>query len=130
MPSVRSRMLGTRAEERNATGPRTAQRHSAWRCAAGCRCTGNLGYPDALGYGCPCGMDERPTSVDHIWLRSAILAGVTGTGKSRLPALVAEGTGGTARLVVPRDGRLRAFAPRGTLDPRTTYVIELTRDAR
>lgn len=32
----------------------------------------------------------------------AILAGVTGTGKSRLPALVAEGTGGAARLVPVR----------------------------
>jgi hypothetical protein len=31
-----------------------------------------------------------------------ILAGVTGTGKSRLPALVAEGTGGVARLVPVR----------------------------
>ncbi|QXD16979.1 AAA family ATPase [Rhodocaloribacter litoris] len=31
-----------------------------------------------------------------------ILAGVTGTGKSRLPALVEEGTGGTARLVPVR----------------------------
>ncbi|HEX7242745.1 MAG TPA: DUF3578 domain-containing protein, partial [Longimicrobiaceae bacterium] len=31
-----------------------------------------------------------------------ILAGVTGTGKSRLPALVAEGTGGAARLVPVR----------------------------
>ena len=32
----------------------------------------------------------------------AILAGVTGTGKSRLPALVAEGTGGVARLIPVR----------------------------
>ncbi len=32
----------------------------------------------------------------------AILAGVTGTGKSRLPALVAEGTGGAARLIPVR----------------------------
>jgi hypothetical protein len=32
----------------------------------------------------------------------AILAGVSGTGKSRLPALVAEGTGGVSRLVPVR----------------------------
>jgi glycosidase len=35
--------------------------------------------------------------------------------------------GAAAPLVVAPDGRLRAFAPRATLDARSTYVIELTR---
>ena len=38
--------------------------------------------------------------------------------------------GVAAPLVVAPDGRLRAFAPLETLEPRSTYVIELARDAR
>jgi glycosidase len=38
--------------------------------------------------------------------------------------------GAAAPLDVAPDGRLRAFSPRETLEARSTYVIELTRDVR
>jgi 5-methylcytosine-specific restriction protein B len=63
----------------------------------------------------------------------AILAGVTGTGKSRLPALVAEGTGGTARLVPVRPDWTDSAEVLGYTDLRGEFrpgvVLDAAREA-
>jgi hypothetical protein len=62
-----------------------------------------------------------------------ILAGVTGTGKSRLPALVAGATGGTARLVPVRPDWTDSADVLGYTDLQGTFrpgvLLELAREA-
>ncbi|HEX2191494.1 MAG TPA: DUF3578 domain-containing protein [Longimicrobiaceae bacterium] len=62
-----------------------------------------------------------------------ILAGVTGTGKSRLPALVAEGTGGVARLVPVRPDWTDSSEVLGYTDLRGEFrpgvVLDAAREA-
>lgn len=63
----------------------------------------------------------------------AILAGVTGTGKSRLPALVAEGTGGVARLLPVRPDWTDSSEVLGYTDLRGEFrpgvVLDAAREA-
>ncbi|HEV2148455.1 MAG TPA: DUF3578 domain-containing protein [Longimicrobiaceae bacterium] len=63
----------------------------------------------------------------------AILAGVAGTGKSRLPALVAEGTGGVARLVPVRPDWTDSAEVLGYTDLRGEFrpgiVLDAAREA-